>query len=518
MIIQDQFKVTSFLKRALSQHGDPVQTMETHISRIFLSGDRAYKMKRAVLLPYVDFSTVDKRRAACLKEIELNGPTAPGIYLAVRTVTQAADGELAIDGEGPVIETIVEMKRFDQSLLLDRVAQSDGLTPEMMTALARAVTQFHRQAPIIRDRGGAANMADVLKINEAGFAASHVFSGKEVEELTIRFNKRLAALSDLLDRRGAAGKVRRCHGDLHLRNIFLLDGQPCLFDCIEFNDSIATSDILYDLAFLLMDLWHRGHAEFANLVMNRYLDETGEDDGFAALSFFMAVRAAVRTHVVATQAEELGDRGAALASEARSYFVLAGNLLQLPRASLIAIGGLSGSGKSTLAEALAPHVGVPPGARVIESDRIRKSLYDVPPETHLPQSAYHPEVSARVYREISWRARVILAQEGAVVADAVFDRVENRKLLEFAATEKRCAFSGFWLDADPALLWQRVQTRKGGVSDATVDVLSKQLSKEVTPVDWNKLNAAHRTDDLVSEILHHLQPEKPVPACIAEGI
>ena len=105
-----------------------------------------------------------------------------------------------------------------------------------------------------------------------------------------------------------------------------------------------------------------------------------------------------------------------------------------------------------------------------------------------------------------------------MVADAVFDRVENRKLLEFAATEKRCAFSGFWLDADPALLWQRVQTRKGGVSDATVDVLSKQLSKEVTPVDWNKLNAAHRTDDLVSEILHHLQPEKPVPACIAEGI
>ncbi|ENN85261.1 hypothetical protein RHSP_54582 [Rhizobium freirei PRF 81] len=518
MIVEDQSKVTSFLKHSLSRDGDPVQMMETHISRIFLSGDRAYKMKRAVLLPYVDFSTLDKRRTACLREIELNGPTAPGIYLAMRTITQAPDGEFAIDGEGSAIETIVEMKRFDQSLLLDHVAQSGGLTAQMMTALAGAIVQFHRRAPIVHDGAGAANTAAVLKINEAGFATSQVFSPEEVEELTARFNKRLAGLAGLLDRRAAAGKVRRCHGDLHLRNIFLLDGCPCLFDCIEFNDNIATSDILYDLAFLLMDLWHRGYVELANLVMNRYLDETGEDDGFAALSFFMAVRAAVRAHVVATQAEGAGAQASALASEARAYFELAVGLLQPPRPSLIAIGGLSGSGKSTLAEALAPHIGVPPGARILESDRIRKSLYDVPPETRLPQTAYCPEVSVRVYREISWRSRVILAQDGAAVADAVFDRVENRKLLEFAAREKRCTFSGFWLDADPGLLWQRVQTRKGGVSDATVDVLSQQLSKKTASIDWIKLNAARRTTELVDEILHQIQAKEPGLAYIAEGI
>jgi aminoglycoside phosphotransferase family enzyme/predicted kinase len=518
MIVEDQAKVISFLERALSRDGEPVQTMETHISRIFLSGDRAYKMKRAVRLPYVDFSTLDKRRAACLKEVELNGPTAPGLYLGIRKITQAADGGFAIDGEGPAIETVVEMKRFDQSLLLDHVAQSGGLTPQMMTALARAIVEFHRHAPIVQTRDGSTYVQAVLKINEAGFATSHVFSPVEIAELTASFNERLAALGGLLDKREAAGKVRRCHGDLHLRNIFLRDGHPCLFDCIEFSEEIATSDVLYDLAFLLMDLWHRGHAEFANLVMNRYLDETGDDNGFAALPFFMAMRAAVRAHVIATQAEGAGAHAPELASEARSYFALGRSLLQSPRPSLVGIGGLSGSGKSTLAEALAPRTGLPPGARIIESDRIRKSLYDVPPETRLPESAYHPEVSVRVYREISWRSRLILAQEGAVVADAVFDKVENRKLLEWAAKEKGCTFSGFWLEADPALLWQRIEARRDSASDATVDILAEQLSKKLTPIDWVKLNAAHRPAELVDEILRRIAAETPTLSCIAEDI
>ena len=518
MIVEDQSNVISFLEGALSKGGDQVQTMETHISRIFLSRDRAYKINRAVRLPYVDFSTLDKRRAACLKEVELNGPSAPGLYLGVRTITQAADGTLAMEGEGPIVEAVVEMKRFDQSVLLDRVAQSGGLTQEMMKSLARAIVSFHRQAPVIRGRSGTAYVQAVLKINEAGFATSHVFKPAEVADLTASFNERLATLATLLDKREAVGKVRRCHGDLHLRNIFLRDGHPCLFDCIEFSEEIATSDVLYDLAFLLMDLWHRGHAEFANLVMNRYLDETEDDNGFAALPFFMAMRAAVRAHVIATQSEGAGGNSPELVSEARSYFVLARSLLQPPRSSLVAIGGLSGSGKSTLAEALAPRIGLPPGARIIESDRIRKSLYDVPPETRLPQSAYHPDVSVRVYREISWRTRLILAQDGAVVADAVFDKVENRKLVEWAAKEKGCVFSGFWLNADPALLWQRIEARKDGASDATVDILAQQLSKKLTPIDWIKLNAAHSLPQLVDEILRCIEVEGPALSYIAEDI
>lgn len=518
MIIEDQSEVTSFLKHALSRDSHPTQMMETHISRIFLSGDRAYKMKRAVLLPYADFSSAEKRLAACLKEVRLNSPTAPGIYLGVRTIRRAADGSLTLDGEGQVIDAVVEMTRFDQSLLLDHMAQSGRLTSSTMIALADAIAQFHRHAPVIHGRGGAANMEAVIKVNEAGFAMSRVFPQEEVAELTASFRRRLASLEMLLDKRQKAGKVRHCHGDLHLRNIFLLNDRPCLFDCIEFNDEIATTDILYDLAFLLMDLWHRGFTDFANLVMNRYLDEADEDNGFAVLPFFMAMRAAVRAHVIATQAEEADTGIPALVSEARSYFTLAHTLLQPPQASLIALGGLSGSGKSTLAEALASRIGLPSGARILESDRIRKSMYGVAPETHLPQSAYRADVSVRVYQEISWRTRLILAQDAPVVADAVFDKADNRELIERAALEKGCAFCGFWLEADPALLWQRVEARQGGSSDATVDVLASQLMRDRGAINWIKLDAAHRPDELADEIMRHVAVKNSKAVEVVEGI
>ena len=231
------------------------------------------------------------------------------------------------------------------------------------------IVRFHRTAPVIHAGGGAANVAGVLDINRAGFATSHVFDESEVAAFDSSFRASLARHASLLDRRENAGKVRRCHGDLHLRNICLLDGTPCLFDCIEFNDQIATVDVLYDLAFLLMDLWHRGFPELANLVMNRYLDETDDEDGFVLLPFFMAVRAAVRAHVTATQVEEGAARSDGLVAEARSYFDLAEDLLGDHPPRLIAIGGLSGSGKTTIAEALAAHVGAPPGARIVESDR-----------------------------------------------------------------------------------------------------------------------------------------------------
>jgi predicted kinase len=347
-----------------------------------------------------------------------------------------------------------------------------------------------------------------LRINEAGFATSHVFPTDEVKKLTLAFNRSLAALSKLLDEREVAGKIKRCHGDLHLRNIFLLDGKPCLFDCIEFNDQIATVDVLYDLAFLLMDLWHRGYPEFANLVMNRYLDETGEDGGFAALPFFVAVRAAVRAHVVATQAEGAGARAEALAAEARCYFKFAQSLLAPAAARLVAIGGFSGSGKTTLAEALAPRIGLAPGARIIESDRLRKAMYGVSPETRLPQAAYRAEVSAKVYQEIAGRARLILAEGGSAVADAVFDKLGNRQLIEQAAGAREDAFFGLWLEADPALLCQRVETRTGGDSDATAEVLARQLSREPGVVDWIRLDAALPVARLAEETLHRIAARK----------
>ena len=479
----------------------PVRAIETHISRIFLAGERAFKMKRAVKLPYVDFSTPGLRLAACRKEVELNSVTAPGLYLGVRRITREASGRLVFDGEGELVEAVVEMQRFEQSALLDHMAEAGALTPGLMTRTALMIAHFHRQVPVVHAAGGAANLAGVLDINRAGFATSHVFSAAEVEALDAAFRTALRRHGEMLNQRESAGKVRRCHGDLHLRNICLLDNEPCLFDCIEFNDNIATIDVLYDLSFLLMDLWHRGFPELANLVANRYLDETDNEDGFALLPFMMAVRAAVRAHVTGTQVEEDGDPSGNLAAEARAYFDLAADLLKERPARLIAIGGLSGSGKTTVTEALAAHVGAAPGARVIESDRIRKALHGVPPETHLPEKAYRPEVSERVYRDMAWRSSLILAEGGSVVADAVFERQQDRMRIERVAGDRHAPFVGIWLDVAPDVLWRRVDQRRGGPSDATVEILSRQLEKDVGEITWQCLDAARRPDAIVSDIL-----------------
>jgi uncharacterized protein len=280
----------------------------------------------------------------------------------------------------------------------------------------------------------------------------------------------------------------------------LLDGEPRLFDCIEFNDQIASIDVLYDLAFLLMDLWHRGFPQLANLVMNRYLDEADDEDGFILLPFFMAVRAAVRAHVTATQVEEGSADNDKLIAEARSYFELALTFLQETEPRLVAIGGLSGSGKTTIAEALAAYVGAPPGARIVESDRIRKAMHGVAAETRLPDKAYRPEVSERVYNEMAWRAGLILSEGGSVVADAVFDRPADRERIEKAARDRGIAFSGVWLEADPLILWQRVNERKGGPSDATVDILSRQLQRNANQASWRRTDSDRQLVDIVAEL------------------
>ena len=211
--------------------------------------------------------------------------------------------------------------------------------------------------------------------------------------------------------------------------------------------------------------------------MNRYLDESDDQSGFNLLPFLMAVRAAVRAHVTATQVEEGSGRCGKLVAEAYSYFEMARSLLDAKPAQLVAIGGLSGSGKTTVAEVLAPKIGTPPGARIVESDRIRKAMHHVPAEARLPATAYRPAVSERVYREMTWRAGVVLAGGGSVVADAVFDNRSNRDLIEKAACDFGVSFTGVWLDADPDLLRRRVSDRTEGPSDATVDVLSRQLQR-----------------------------------------
>lgn len=499
MMTEDQSGTIAFLTDPAT-YGltGPVEVIETHISVVVLAGERAYKLKKALKLPYVDFSTAAIREEACRKEVALNGETAPNLYLGVRRITSAADGSLEWDGDGDPVDCVLEMVRFEQENLFDRIAVSGKLTPGLMSAAARMIAVYHAKAPVVAAGGGADNIAAVLDINDAGFATSRVFDRTALASIGEAFRSRLRRHAALLDRRAAAGKVRRCHGDLHLRNLCLLEGEPRLFDCIEFNAQIATIDVLYDLAFLLMDLWHRGFPELANLTMNRYLDETGDAEGFCLLPFFMAIRAAVRAHVTATQAEEPGQDLSRLTAEAKSYFDMIDVLLQDRPARLIAIGGLSGSGKTAVADRLAARVGAPAGARILESDRIRKALYGVSVETRLPVSAYDPEVSRKVYQEMARHSQLILEQGGCVVADAVFDNPANRKLIEGAAAG--ADFLGVWLDAVPAILLQRVRSRVGGPSDADASVLEAQLARKPSDISWRHVDASLPLEEVVELI------------------
>ena len=417
----DQRDVIEFLGKPSSYGAavERVEIIETHASIVFLAGDRAYKLKRAVKYSYLDFSTAERRRVACEAELHLNRRTAPELYLEVRAVNRSAPGELAFASAGPAVDWIVVMRRFDQELVFDELAKAGRLSASSMIELTGHIAAFHQSAEPRPGHGGAAALAAVVETNDGCLTAAREagFSSERIAEVRKSSLERLALVGAVLDRRRAEGKVRRCHGDLHLRNVCLLENRPTLFDCLEFSEELASIDVLHDLAFLMMDLEHRGLTDFANLVLNRYLDLTGEDDGLPAMPLFLSSRAAIRAHVSATTlARTTGSGpGSAMAAEARRYLDQSAQFLRPRPCRLVAIGGLSGTGKSTLAASLAPSL----SARVLRSDVIRKQLYGVALETRLPASAYAPQASHRVYETLRRRAKDALEAGYSVIVDAV---------------------------------------------------------------------------------------------------
>jgi len=496
----DQHDVIDFLSRP-SSYGAAVariDVIETHVSLVFLAGDRAHKLKRAVKFPYLDFSSAEQRRVACEAELALNRRTAPDLYLEVRALTRTMNGAVGFGTQGPVVDWVVVMRRFDQAALFDELAKTGRLNASLMTELADHIAAFHQAAEPRPDRGGAAALAAVAETNhcclmaarDAGFAADRII------EIRQRSLERLAAVAGLLDGRAATGKVRRGHGDLHLRNVCLFEGRPTLFDCLEFSDELASVDILYDLAFLLMDLEHRGLADFANLVLNRYLDLTDEDDGLAAMPLFLSSRAAIRAHVTAAAMERAAQPGVTpeMGAEARGYLDLCALLLRPRSCRLVAIGGLSGTGKSTLAAALAPAL----GARVLRSDVIRKRLFEVAPETRLPTSAYTSQMSRRVYHVLRRKAADALAAGYSVIIDAVSLKPAERRSFIAVAEAAGVPFVGLWLVAPAATMDRRLRARRHDASDASPEVLAQQLRQDPGPMDWVRIDAGAGPEDCLA--------------------
>jgi hypothetical protein len=502
---EDQRDVIAFLKDP-SSYGpgvDRVEVIETHASLVFIAGKRVFKLKRAVAYPYLDFSTADLRRRACVAELVLNRRTAPALYEEVRGLFRGANDAVSFAPNGEALDWVVVMRRFDQALLFDVLAETGGLDRHIMNQLADHIAEFHASAERHFDHGGATEMADLADVQYRCLAASSHpgFSPDQVHGILAKWRRHLEAIAELLDRRRAAGKVRHCHGDLHLRNICLLDGKPTLFDCLEFDEALASIDVLYDLAFLLMDLEHRGLGNFANSVFNRYLDRSEEDDGLAAMPLFLSLRAAIRAHVTATSREHAARDVASaemMACDARRYLDLADRFLQPQPCRLIAIGGLSGAGKSTLAAGLAPELGLRPGARVLRSDVTRKLLLGVDAEERLPATAYTRETSTRVYDALCRKAAVGLAAGYTIIIDAVALTAEERNSFAEVARAAAVPFSGLWLEAGPEAMANRIRGRVRDASDASPEILAEQLRYDTGKIDWVRIDAGGGPEDCLA--------------------
>ena len=503
MITEDQTEIVGFLGSPSTHRGADVELVETHASIVFLTGTRALKLKRAVRYDYLDFSTAERRRLMCDAEVRINRRTAPGIYRGVVAVTREIEGSLALGGSGAPVDWLVEMVRFDEDGLFDRLAARNALEVTLMPALASGIAQLHAQAERRTDHGGKAGMAWVVEGNATGFAeqGAGVLDPVACGRVTTNARAALERHGALLDARRDEGFVRQCHGDLHLRNIVLLDGRPTLFDGIEFNDEIACIDVLYDLAFLLMDLWRRQLTRHANAVWNAYLNDTTDFEGVSLMPLFLSCRAAVRSKTSATAAKLQNDpqRRTELQAMARDYLELAQRLLNPPGPCLIAVGGLSGSGKSTLAYALAPLVGAVPGAFVIRSDEIRKRLCGVEPFHRLGPEGYTSEVTSRVYATVNDRARIIARNGQAAIADAVFARPSDREAIERAAVAAGVTFVGLWLDAPETELITRSERRTRDASDADAEVIRHQVAQDAGPIAWHRIDASRPPDHVLKQ-------------------
>jgi aminoglycoside phosphotransferase family enzyme/predicted kinase len=482
MSVPEQQQATARLLHALSG----AKPIETHISLVYVGHDTAWKLRKAVRLSFLDFSSLEARRRFSFREIELNSDAAPGLYRDVVPVLRRPDRSVALGDAaaiaGEVVDWVVRMAPVPPDRFLERIALSKGLDPDLLDAIADSVAEYHQKLPPAAPQA-AAEAADAMRLIALGNANSALEAGlpaRPVQAWLELALKRLDGLADWLDARARGGSVRRAHGDLHLGNMCLWRGRPVPFDALEFDDAMATIDLGYDLAFLLMDVDHRIGRAQANRVLNRYVARTGDAALTQGLPLFLSLRSMIRAHV---------EHARARTALARTYVRAAERYLRPAPPCVVAIGGLPGCGKSTLARALAGELGAAPGALVLRSDEIRKRQHRVAPEQRLPAEAYTDAIDRAVMRALLAEVEGVAAAGHAVIADATFVDHEHRRGVERAARRAGAPFVGLWLQAPSAMLEERLRARVHDASDADVEVLRRLRARGRSAEEWVAVDA-----------------------------
>jgi aminoglycoside phosphotransferase family enzyme/predicted kinase len=459
-----------------------IEVLETHISWVFLTGEYAYKVKKPVKLGFADFSSLESRRRACEDELRLNRRLAPALYLDVVEIRATSEG-LRVGGAGPVIEYAVRMRRFPQDSLASRLLAAGTLTPELVTAFARGIAQFHESLP--------AASADSACGQTQTFLGNAFGNFDEIAPLLedARDHYELAALRDWTEReayktatrmhaRRANGRVRECHGDLHLANIVKIDGALVPFDCIEFSAALRWNDVFSEAAFVVMDLAHRGAPRLAWLFLNAYLEATGDCSGVPVLRFYVVYRAMVRAKIHLIRARQPGvdpTERARLTEIYRSHTRLAAAWARDGAGAIVLMHGFSGSGKSTIAARLAPAL----GAIRVRSDVERKRLAGADALSHGGARLYASPITHATYERIAQAAREIAGAGYPSIVDATFLRRAERARFRNLARELGVPLVIVDVTAPGAVLRERVASRAlhgRDASDATLSVLEAQIA------------------------------------------
>lgn len=452
--------------------------IETHISWIILTGAVAYKIKKPLNLGFLDFSSLEKRLHCCAEELRLNRRLAPTIYLEV--VAIGGNEQQPIFAREPAIEYAVRMRQFDPDTQLDHLLAAKQLSAAMIDALARKVAGFHRdiahgEAPPELGQPEQIWQPMAENFQQIRQHLPAMAADPRLTQLEQWSQRQYQQHHDRLLERRQQGFIRECHGDMHLANIAWQDGQPLIFDGIEFNPSLRWIDVMSEIAFLLMDLHHYQRADLAWRFLDGWLSESGDYDGLPLLHFYMVYRAMVRAKIAAIRLAQLSDDGPAcqsLRQEFEDYLSLAQSFGQQQHPRLLICHGLSGSGKSVLGQQLLQQI----GAVRLRSDVERKRLFGLQAGERGTQEMYGAEASRNTYQHLANLSQRLLMAGYTVLVDATFLDGNERRYFRVLAEEGGWPFYILHFSAAEETLLRRVAARSGDASDADTAILRRQLA------------------------------------------
>ncbi|WP_026097879.1 bifunctional aminoglycoside phosphotransferase/ATP-binding protein [Baaleninema simplex] len=461
-----------------------IELIQTHVSFVLLTGEFVYKLKKPVDFGFLDYSTLEKRRHFCREELRMNRRGAPGIYLDVLPIVQKGDRFVLGDASGDdddIVEYALKMKQFPPNCLFVDLLDRGELTERLMEQLGRIVADYHANAPVNEEILEFGTVEQIREAIDDNYRYTENYIGRvqtqqQFDETKAYTDRTFDRHRDWFESRVRQRKIRECHGDLHLRNIALDGDRILLFDCIEFNKPFRFVDVMYDVAFTVMDCEARGRRDLGNAFLNTYIERTGDWDGLRVLPLYLSRQAYVRAKVTSFLLDDEAvseEEKAKAAKTASEYYRLAWEYTRSHSGKMFVMSGLSGSGKSTTARQLARRL----GAIQVRSDAVRKHLAGIPLDERGSDEIYTFEMSRRTYDRLAELGAMLAKLGWTVILDAKYDRREWRKMACDRAEAASIPVQILHCTAPMSVLRDRLDRRTGDIADATADLLASQQAK-----------------------------------------